>query len=88
MQKFTGKMEPVEVMRVLRKEMDKFKKPKERLPPQAMLALQWGLLMSSKDHLSPAIKDSDWMLYHAKDRGSPVAVSLKLRDISGILFLL
>ncbi|XP_023677939.1 hydroxyacylglutathione hydrolase-like protein [Paramormyrops kingsleyae] len=43
-QKFTGKTDPVEVLRVLRKERDSFRKPKERLPPQAMLALQWGLL--------------------------------------------
>ncbi|MEQ2223978.1 hypothetical protein ILYODFUR_002652 [Ilyodon furcidens] len=58
-QKFTGKTDPVEVMRVLRKEKDKFQKPKDRLPPQAMLALQWGLLMSSKDHLSSALKEND-----------------------------
>ncbi|KAI3359878.1 hypothetical protein L3Q82_014228 [Scortum barcoo] len=43
-QKFTGKTDPIEVLRVLRKEKDKFKKPKERLPPHAMLALEWGLL--------------------------------------------
>ncbi|XP_037544281.1 hydroxyacylglutathione hydrolase-like protein isoform X1 [Nematolebias whitei] len=43
-QKFTKKEDPVEVLEVLRKEMDKFKKPKERLPPHAMLALEWGLL--------------------------------------------
>lgn len=43
-QKFTGKTDPVEVLRALRKEKDKFKKPKERLPPHAMLALEWGLL--------------------------------------------
>lgn len=42
--KFTGKTDPVEVLRALRKEKDKFKKPKERLPPHAMLALEWGLL--------------------------------------------
>lgn len=48
--KFTKKKDPVEVLEVLRKEMDKFKKPKERLPPHsslpphAMLALEWGLL--------------------------------------------
>lgn len=41
--KFTGKTEPVEVLRALRREKDKFKKPKERLPPHAMLALEWGL---------------------------------------------
>lgn len=44
MQKFTEKKDPVEVLDVLRKQMDKFKKPKERLPPHAMLALEWGLL--------------------------------------------
>ncbi|XP_057672926.1 hydroxyacylglutathione hydrolase-like protein [Corythoichthys intestinalis] len=43
-QKFTGKTDPVEVLRVLRQEKDKFKKPKERLPPQVLLALKWGLL--------------------------------------------
>lgn len=43
-QKFTGKTDPIEVLRVLRKEKDKFKRPKERLPPHAMLALEWGLL--------------------------------------------
>ncbi|KAM9779829.1 hydroxyacylglutathione hydrolase-like protein [Neosynchiropus ocellatus] len=43
-QKFTGKTDPVEVLKVLRKEKDKFKKPKERLPAHAMLALEWGLL--------------------------------------------
>ncbi|XP_017277352.1 hydroxyacylglutathione hydrolase, mitochondrial [Kryptolebias marmoratus] len=43
-QKFTEKKDPVEVLDVLRREMDKFKKPKERLPPHAMLALEWGLL--------------------------------------------
>ncbi|XP_061556219.1 LOW QUALITY PROTEIN: hydroxyacylglutathione hydrolase-like protein [Phycodurus eques] len=42
-QKFTGKTDPVEVLKVLRKEKDKFKKPKESLPPHAMLALEWGL---------------------------------------------
>lgn len=41
--KFTGKTDPVEVLRALRREKDKFKKPKERLPPHAMLALEWGL---------------------------------------------
>ncbi|XP_045884675.1 hydroxyacylglutathione hydrolase-like protein isoform X2 [Micropterus dolomieu] len=46
-QKFTGKTDPIEVLRVLRKEKDKFKKPKERLPPHAMLALEWGLLRPS-----------------------------------------
>ncbi|XP_056144721.1 hydroxyacylglutathione hydrolase, mitochondrial isoform X4 [Lampris incognitus] len=43
-QKFTGKTDPIEVLRVLRQEKDKFKKPKERIPPHAMLALEWGLL--------------------------------------------
>ncbi|XP_076853388.1 hydroxyacylglutathione hydrolase-like protein isoform X1 [Brachyhypopomus gauderio] len=43
-QKFTGKTDPVEVLRVLRKEKDNFKKPKERVLPHAMLALEWGLL--------------------------------------------
>lgn len=43
-QKFTGKSDPIEVLRVLRKEKDNFKKPKEHIPPHAMLALQWGLL--------------------------------------------
>lgn len=43
-QKYTGKTDPVEVLRVLRKEKDIFSKPKERPPPHAMLALQWGLL--------------------------------------------
>lgn len=41
--KFTGKTDPVEVLIALRREKDKFKKPKERLPPHAMLALEWGL---------------------------------------------
>ncbi|KAG7335012.1 hypothetical protein KOW79_001608 [Hemibagrus wyckioides] len=43
-QKFTGKSDPIEVLHVLRKEKDNFKKPKERFPPHAMLALEWGLL--------------------------------------------
>ncbi|XP_060757604.1 hydroxyacylglutathione hydrolase-like protein isoform X1 [Neoarius graeffei] len=43
-QKFTGKSDPIEVLRVLRKEKDNFKKPKERIHPQAMLALEWGLV--------------------------------------------
>ncbi|KAI5619181.1 hydroxyacylglutathione hydrolase, mitochondrial [Silurus asotus] len=43
-QKFTGKSDPIEVLRVLRKEKDNFKKPKERIPAHAMLALQLGLL--------------------------------------------
>ncbi|GAA6091023.1 hydroxyacylglutathione hydrolase-like protein isoform X1 [Tachysurus ichikawai] len=42
-QKFTGKSDPIEVLRVLRKEKDNFKKPKECLPPHALLALEWGL---------------------------------------------
>lgn len=43
MQKFTGRKEPVEVLRALRTEKDNFKKPKERPHPQAMLAFDWGL---------------------------------------------
>lgn len=43
-QKFTGKTDPVEVLRALQKQKEAFKKPKERLPPLAMLALEWGLL--------------------------------------------
>ncbi|XP_075035388.1 hydroxyacylglutathione hydrolase-like protein isoform X3 [Mixophyes fleayi] len=46
-QKFTGKTDPVEVTRVLRKERDEFKKPKDRLPIPALLAYQWGLLNQS-----------------------------------------
>ncbi|KAG9476662.1 hypothetical protein GDO78_002188 [Eleutherodactylus coqui] len=46
-QKFTGKTDPVDVMRVLRKENDEFKKPKDRLPIPALLAYQWGLLNQS-----------------------------------------
>lgn len=42
-QKFTGRKEPVEVLRALRTEKDNFKKPKERPHPQAMLAFDWGL---------------------------------------------
>lgn len=42
-QRFTGRTEPVEVLRVLRFERDNFKKPKERPNPQAMLAFDWGL---------------------------------------------
>ncbi|XP_063270656.1 hydroxyacylglutathione hydrolase-like protein isoform X3 [Prinia subflava] len=42
-QRFTGRTEPVEVLRVLRSERDNFKKPKERPNPQAMLAFDWGL---------------------------------------------
>ncbi|XP_069037086.1 hydroxyacylglutathione hydrolase-like protein isoform X4 [Lepisosteus oculatus] len=43
-QTFTGKRDPIEVLRVLRKEKDNFKKPKERAAPHALLALEWGLL--------------------------------------------
>ncbi|KAK4813440.1 hypothetical protein QYF61_005388 [Mycteria americana] len=43
LQKFTGKTDPVEVLRILRTEKDNFKKPKERPNPQAMLAFDWGL---------------------------------------------
>ncbi|XP_053326629.1 hydroxyacylglutathione hydrolase-like protein [Spea bombifrons] len=46
-QKFTGKMDPVEVMRVLRKEKDNFKK-KEQLPIPAILAFQLSLLSESR----------------------------------------
>lgn len=42
-QKFTGKTDPVEVLRTLRTEKDNFKKPKERPHPQAVLAFDWGL---------------------------------------------
>ncbi|XP_065267658.1 hydroxyacylglutathione hydrolase-like protein [Emys orbicularis] len=42
-QKFTGQTAPVAVLRALRTEKDNFKKPKERLTPQAMLAFEWGL---------------------------------------------
>ncbi|XP_065588821.1 hydroxyacylglutathione hydrolase-like protein isoform X1 [Cyrtonyx montezumae] len=42
-QKFTGRTEPVEVLRALRTEKDNFKKPKEQPHPQAMLAFDWGL---------------------------------------------
>ncbi|XP_053551218.1 hydroxyacylglutathione hydrolase-like protein [Bombina bombina] len=41
--KFTGKTDPVDVMRALRKEKDEFKKPKE-LPIPAILAFQLSLL--------------------------------------------
>uniref|UniRef100_A0A8C4K4X2 Hydroxyacylglutathione hydrolase like n=1 Tax=Dromaius novaehollandiae TaxID=8790 RepID=A0A8C4K4X2_DRONO len=44
LQRFTGKTDPVEVLRTLRAEKDRFKKPKERPNPQALLALEWGLL--------------------------------------------
>ncbi|NXT30627.1 HAGHL protein, partial [Syrrhaptes paradoxus] len=43
LQRFTGKTDPVEVLRTLRTEKDNFKKPKERLNPQAVLAFDWGL---------------------------------------------
>ncbi|NWX40390.1 HAGHL protein, partial [Steatornis caripensis] len=43
LQKFTGKTDPVEVLRALRTEKDNFKKPKEQPNPQAMLAFDWGL---------------------------------------------
>ncbi|OWK50487.1 Hydroxyacylglutathione hydrolase-like protein [Lonchura striata] len=42
-QRFTGRTEPVEVLRALRSQRDNFKKPKERPNPQAMLAFDWGL---------------------------------------------
>ncbi|XP_005523135.1 PREDICTED: hydroxyacylglutathione hydrolase-like protein isoform X2 [Pseudopodoces humilis] len=42
-QRFTGRTDPVEVLRTLRSERDNFKKPKERPNPQAMLAFDWGL---------------------------------------------
>ncbi|XP_058278573.1 hydroxyacylglutathione hydrolase-like protein isoform X3 [Hirundo rustica] len=42
--RFTGRTEPVEVLRTLRSLRDSFKKPKERPNPQAMLAFDWGLL--------------------------------------------
>uniref|UniRef100_A0A803W9B7 Hydroxyacylglutathione hydrolase n=1 Tax=Ficedula albicollis TaxID=59894 RepID=A0A803W9B7_FICAL len=42
-QRFTGRTEPVEVLRVLRSQRDNFKKPKERPNPQAVLAFDWGL---------------------------------------------
>ncbi|KAF2979090.1 hypothetical protein EK904_011742 [Melospiza melodia maxima] len=42
-QRFTGRTEPVEVLRALRSHRDTFKKPKERPNPQAMLAFDWGL---------------------------------------------
>ncbi|KAM4631909.1 hydroxyacylglutathione hydrolase-like protein [Discoglossus pictus] len=45
--KFTGKTDPVEVMRVLRKEKDEFKKPKNQLPIPAILAFQLRLLSQS-----------------------------------------
>ncbi|KAM9305443.1 hydroxyacylglutathione hydrolase-like protein [Gastrophryne carolinensis] len=46
-QKFTGKTDPVEVMRVLRKEKDNFKKPKDHLPIPAVLAYKLALLNKS-----------------------------------------
>ncbi|XP_027718932.1 hydroxyacylglutathione hydrolase-like protein isoform X1 [Vombatus ursinus] len=45
-QKYTGKKDPVEVMKVLHMENDNFKKPAEPLDPRAVLALEWGLLGS------------------------------------------
>ncbi|XP_066496815.1 hydroxyacylglutathione hydrolase-like protein isoform X3 [Tiliqua scincoides] len=42
-QKFTGKADPVEVFAALCKARNSFRKPKERLNPQAMLAFEWGL---------------------------------------------
>ncbi|XP_050835876.1 hydroxyacylglutathione hydrolase-like protein isoform X1 [Serinus canaria] len=42
-QRFTGRTDPVEVLRALRSHRDNFKKPKERPNPQAMLAFDWGL---------------------------------------------
>ncbi|XP_041318237.1 hydroxyacylglutathione hydrolase-like protein isoform X2 [Pyrgilauda ruficollis] len=42
-QRFTGRTEPVEVLRALRSHRDNFKKPKERPNPQAVLAFDWGL---------------------------------------------
>nr|XP_054499355.1 hydroxyacylglutathione hydrolase-like protein isoform X2 [Agelaius phoeniceus] len=42
-QRFTGRTDPVEVLRALRSHRDNFKKPKERPNPQAMLAFHWGL---------------------------------------------
>ncbi|XP_053133091.1 hydroxyacylglutathione hydrolase-like protein [Hemicordylus capensis] len=42
-QKFTGKVDPVEVFAALRQAKDSFRKPKERLNPQAVLAFEWGL---------------------------------------------
>ncbi|KAG8433309.1 hypothetical protein GDO86_017553 [Hymenochirus boettgeri] len=45
--KFTGKTDPVDVMRILRKEKDSFKKPKDRLPIPTILAFQFCLLNQS-----------------------------------------
>uniref|UniRef100_A0A8C5RNF4 Hydroxyacylglutathione hydrolase C-terminal domain-containing protein n=1 Tax=Laticauda laticaudata TaxID=8630 RepID=A0A8C5RNF4_LATLA len=42
-QKFTGKSAPLEAFAALCKAKEGFRKPKERLNPQAMLAFQWGL---------------------------------------------
>ncbi|XP_026548612.1 hydroxyacylglutathione hydrolase-like protein, partial [Notechis scutatus] len=42
-QKFTGKSAPLEAFAALCKAKDSFRKPKERLNPQAMLEFQWGL---------------------------------------------
>uniref|UniRef100_A0A8C5Q7K9 Hydroxyacylglutathione hydrolase like n=1 Tax=Leptobrachium leishanense TaxID=445787 RepID=A0A8C5Q7K9_9ANUR len=43
-QKFTGKTDPVEVMRLLQKEKDSFKKPKDQMPIPAILAYQLSML--------------------------------------------
>uniref|UniRef100_A0A8C6Y5U4 Hydroxyacylglutathione hydrolase like n=1 Tax=Naja naja TaxID=35670 RepID=A0A8C6Y5U4_NAJNA len=42
-QKFTGKSAPLEAFAALCKAKESFRKPKERLNPQAMLAFEWGL---------------------------------------------
>lgn len=42
-QKFTGKVDPVEIFAALCKAKDGFRKPKEMLNPQAMLAFELGL---------------------------------------------
>ncbi|XP_062999622.1 hydroxyacylglutathione hydrolase-like protein isoform X2 [Elgaria multicarinata webbii] len=42
-QRFTGKADPIEVFAALHKAKDKFRKPKEGLNPQAMVALELGL---------------------------------------------
>ncbi|KAM8960375.1 hydroxyacylglutathione hydrolase-like protein [Pelodytes ibericus] len=47
-QNFTGKTDPVEVMRALRKEKDNLKKPKDLLPIPAILAFQLSLLSRSQ----------------------------------------
>lgn len=43
-QRFTGKTDPVDVMRVLQKEKDGFKKPKDQMPIPAILAYQLSML--------------------------------------------